>query len=814
MSGRNRKKAKSGKGKPWYESAWLSGLLLLAVALYMGLSLTGPAGRWWAVLSGGAAADIIPAVNPGGPVGAMLNVALNMVFGGIWCWTLPLVIALIGVGFLSGSQARLGPWLLRALPFWLVTAAWIAQPGGPFSPDTGARLGGVVGYYLARGFHGLFGPWGGRIFLTLFLLVAAIVAGKPWLGWLPGVVGRVFAGAADAVAWLGAGIRDVVVWPFAALADQVQGWRERAAERAAAADAAAADLPAAAVAADQSVRKQVVETPAQAAAAAAARERIVHSVPEPEDGPAEGDEADDWQDEPEHLILPGAAGEFVGDDEAGDRPDLPRPRLKPKRKKGPMALPPVELLTPAGPETQQITAVELDAAADLLEATLRSFGVEGEVKDVRPGPVVTTFEYQPGPGIRVNQIVQRSDDLALAMRARSIRMEAPIPGKAAVGIEIPNPTARMVRLREVMEHSGSQPREPLTVVLGKDVVGRSVSVDLASLPHLLVAGSTGSGKSVCLNALICNLIMRNDPSTLRLLLIDPKMLEMNVYNGIPHLLLPVVTDPREALKAMQWLVAQMEYRYRNLSKFSVRNIKQYNDKVKAGQITDQNGETVTELMPYFLCIVDELADLMLQLGNDFEGPIARIAQKARAVGIHLILATQRPSVDVLTGVIKANIPCRIAFRVIQRNDSRTILDMNGAEQLLGHGDMLYLQPGRALPVRVHGSFIDVDECEAVSAHWHQYKDHTEEICLTENPSGGGMVTGEDDLYEQARAVVVTHQSGSTSLLQRRLRIGYTRAGRLMDMLEEAGVVGPFTGSKARDVLIKPEDLPEMNEGHA
>ncbi|MCB1184299.1 DUF87 domain-containing protein, partial [bacterium] len=542
--------------------------------------------------------------------------------------------------------------------------------------------------------------------------------------------------------------------------------------------------------------------------APAPRERSIHTMPDPEPVLAE---EDDEFDAPEELVLPGAAGDFVGDDEPGEA--APRPaRRKPRRKRGPMQLPPVELLTPAGPETQQITTVELDALADLLEDTLRSFGVEGEVKDVRPGPVVTTFEYQPGPGIRVNQIVQRSDDLALAMRARSIRMEAPIPGKAAVGIEIPNATARMVRLREVLELTGTKKREPLEVVLGKDVVGRPVSVDLATLPHLLVAGSTGSGKSVCLNALISNLIMRNDPSTLRMVLIDPKMLEMNVYNGIPHLLLPVVTDPREALKAMQWLVAQMEFRYRELSKFSVRNIKQYNDKIAAGEVQDSEGETVTEPMPYFLCIVDELADLMLQLGNDFEGPIARIAQKARAVGIHLILATQRPSVDVLTGVIKANIPCRIAFRVIQRNDSRTILDMNGAEQLLGHGDMLYLQPGRALPVRVHGSFIDVDECEAVAAHWQQYKDHTEEISLNENPAGGGMVTGEDDMFEAAREVVVQHQSGSTSLLQRRLRIGYTRAGRLMDMLEEAGVVGPFTGSKARDVLIKPEELQRMQEG--
>ncbi len=478
-----------------------------------------------------------------------------------------------------------------------------------------------------------------------------------------------------------------------------------------------------------------------------------------------------------------------------------------------MQLPDLELLREADDATPSLSPSELDAEADLLEDTLRSFGVEGEVKDVRPGPVVTTFEYQPASGIRVNQIVQRADDLALAMKARSMRMEAPIPGKAAVGIEIPNRVAQMVRLREVLQATRALPRKPLTVVLGKDVEGQPVAIDLAAQPHLLVAGSTGSGKSVCLNAMITNLLLYNDPSLLRLLLIDPKMLELSVYNGMPHLLLPVVTDPKEALRALKWMTAQMDARYRQLAKFSVRNIEQYNTKVARGEIRDAAGEPITAPMPYFLTIVDELADLMVQLGQEFEIPVTRLAQKARAVGIHLILATQRPSVDVLTGVIKANIPCRIAFRVIQKNDSRTILDMNGAEQLLGKGDMLYLQPGRALPMRVHGALVEVEECEAVAAHWREYADVAEEISLAAGGAEGnaGIHTGDDDLFDEAVRVVVTHQSGSTSLLQRRLRIGYTRAGRLMDMMEEAGIVGPFTGSKARDVLVKPGDLPDLFE---
>ena len=790
MSGRTPKKPSKRKGgRAWYEAAWLTGLLLVACALYLGLALSGGTGPWWILATGGEVDSLVRPGNPGGPVGGVLSLGLHAVFGSLWCWLVPVVLGVLGIGFLAGRPAPVGRRLLWALPLWLVSGAWLAQPGGPLATETGARLGGVVGFTMAQGFHSLFGLWGGRIFLTLFLLVALVALMRPWLKRAAGVVGWFVSLLATLGRGLVTVLRAVLVTPLVMLARAV-----------------AAMVPRKHRDRESDLLEPAAELPP--AEAAEIRDRVVHAdreppLPEPPPAPPV-----------ETRVLAGAAGDphaMAGEAERSVRRAPPKSR---KRQSGPVKLPSLDLLTPAGPEGQPISTVELDTAADLLEDTLRSFGVEGEVKDVRPGPVVTTFEYQPGSGIRVSQIVQRSDDLALAMRARSIRMEAPIPGKAAVGIEIPNPQARMVRLREVLEGVRGEDQPTLGVVLGKDVVGRPVSVDLAALPHLLVAGSTGSGKSVCLNAIISNLIIRNDPSRLRLVLIDPKMLEMNVYNGIPHLLLPVVTDPREALKALQWMVAQMELRYRQLAKCSVRNIQQYNDKVARGEVKDAEGGTVDEPMPYFMTIVDELADLMIQMGGDFEGPITRLAQKARAVGIHLILATQRPSVDVLTGVIKANIPCRIAFRVIQKNDSRTILDMNGAEQLLGHGDMLYLQPGRALPVRVHGSFIDVDECEAVAAHWRNYEGLTEEINLHGEGGGSADYRGEDDLFEDAKRVVVLHQSGSTSLLQRRLRIGYTRAGRLMDMLEEAGIVGPFTGSKARDVLIKPEDLPEAGEGEA
>lgn len=810
MAGRSRKKA-SGDSAPWYRAPWLGGVLLVACGLYSGLALTGDPGGWTGILDGRQPDRLFPEGNPGGPVGSLVNVGARLGFGSLWCWGVPLALLAFGVGSLTGHSHRVRSWLWRALPLWLVTTMWLGQRDWPLGMPGAVQWGGAAGFHLAGLFHGLFGAGGGRLFLSTAMVIAALaVAGRRLavLGRLGGPLGRLFTALGRA---LGGGARGLAGGIAAALQS---AWASRPRRGDAGEEQAAGET---APIAERS-----------AAGAPTPRERVVHHAPRPvkegagtvadvfgdEDDVAEArNELDDDDAGDGLLALPGADGEMPADADGAVRS---RPAAKPSRKvaRGPVKLPGLELLTPAGPEGAAIPAVELDAAADLLEATLRSFGVEGEVKDVRPGPVVTTYEYQPGPGIRVNQIVQRTDDLALAMRARSIRMEAPIPGKAAVGIEIPNPTARMVRLREVLELTQGTPREPLSVMLGKDVVGRPVGIDIAALPHLLVAGSTGSGKSVCLNALICNLLLRNDPSRLRMVLVDPKMLEMNVYNGIPHLLLPVVTDPREALKAMQWLVAQMELRYRQLAKWSVRNIKQYNEKIERGEVSGPDGAKVTEPMPYFVCIVDELADLMLQLGNDFEGPITRLAQKARAVGIHLVLATQRPSVDVLTGVIKANIPCRIAFRVIQKNDSRTILDMNGAEQLLGHGDMLYLQPGRALPVRVHGAFIDVDECDAVAAHWRQYAGTTEEISLVEESGSDGEYTGEDDLFDDAKRIVVLHQSGSTSLLQRRLRIGYTRAGRLMDMLEEAGVVGPFTGSKARDVLIKPEDLPMAEEGRA
>ena len=781
MSGRKRKRRKQADGRAWWEAPWLTGLILVVLAVYAGLSLTGPQAAWWTAADGQAVGRPLAPGNPGGPVGAVLAFLLRAGFGAAWAWLVPLLLMVSGIETLGDRRGAARALLGRTAPLWLATTAWVGQPDLPWGEVAAARWGGMAGFYLARGVTALVGIWGARLFLGLLVVIAMTLALRPWLGRLARPARACLGGAWSLWRWLAArlwrclrAVGRLGCHVLAAGRRRLSSGGQRAAAegRSAPAEIAAAKGAQSPPAAED---EQVVVP----------RERRVHWPEEGEPPAGVPDDGTDLVDsELEARLVP-----------------LPS---------GPVELPSLDLLHEYAAETPELSPQELDAAADKLEQTLRSFGVEGEVKDVRPGPVVTTYEYQPAAGIRVNQIVQRANDLALAMRARSLRMEAPIPGKAAVGIEIPNSRAQLVSLREVLLQEQGRPRRPLTVALGRDVVGQPVQIDLAALPHLLVAGSTGSGKSVCLNAMIANLLLTNDPTRVRLLLIDPKMLEMSVYNGIPHLLLPVVTDPREALRAMNWMVAQMDLRYRQLAKHAVRNIEQYNEKVARGEILQSDGAAVAEPMPYYVTIVDELADLMVQLGQDFELPVTRLAQKARAVGLHLVLATQRPSVDVLTGVIKANIPCRIAFRVIQRNDSRTILDQNGAEQLLGQGDMLYLMPGRAQPIRVHGAFVDVTECEAIAAHWRGYADVTATISLTAGGEGGtGVHTGEDELFDDAVRIVVSHQSGSTSLLQRRLRIGYTRAGRLMDMMEEAGIVGPFTGSKARDVLIKPHDLPEL-----
>ncbi len=459
----------------------------------------------------------------------------------------------------------------------------------------------------------------------------------------------------------------------------------------------------------------------------------------------------------------------------------------------------------ADPPTGQrgITREEIGRLSDTLEKTLATFGVAIEDQiEAHPGPIITRFEFKPAAGVKINQIVSLADDLALAMQAKRIRVVAPIPGKAAVGIEVPNPNPQTVYLKEILASNAfADEGMRLPMALGKTIGGEAIAYDLARMPHLLIAGATGSGKSVCLNALITSLLYRKHPAELRFIFIDPKMLELSVYAGIPHLERAVVTSPRIAEKVLADAVVEMEERYRALAKASVRNIEDYNKKKKAN-----------ERLPYLVIVVDELADLMMSsVSTRTETLITRLAQMARAVGIHLVLATQRPSVDVITGLIKANFSSRIAFQVASKVDSRTILDANGAEKLLGSGDMLFMYTGRPEPERIHGAFISGAETEGLvdflkgQAYQVPPMDNfavTPEAELEEEENDDRP----DDLFRQAVELVVRHRQGSVSLLQRRLGIGYQRAARLIDQLEAAGIVGPYDGSKAREVLVDKDYL--------
>ena len=439
--------------------------------------------------------------------------------------------------------------------------------------------------------------------------------------------------------------------------------------------------------------------------------------------------------------------------------------------------------------------------ASLLEQTLANFGVEAKVNQVTVGPTITRYEIQPSPGVKVSKIVNLTDDIALSLAARSIRMEAPIPGKSAIGIEVPNETPLMVGLREVFESEEFKKFDsPLAMALGKDISGKPVIGDISKMPHLLIAGSTGSGKSVCVNTLISSILYKARPDEVKLLLIDPKVVELANYNGIPHLLIPVVTDPKKAANALNWAVMEMNKRYKMFAENGVKDITSYNEKC-------------TEKLPKIVIIIDELADLMMASANDVEDYICRLAQMARAAGMHLIVATQRPSVDVITGVIKANIPSRIAFAVSSQTDSRTILDMGGAEKLLGKGDMLFYPLGASKPVRLQGAFISENESQNVidfvKSQVKEDVKYEENIIDTISKVNIEKQSDEDDLLSEAIEFVVSSGQGSASMLQRKFKIGFNRAARLIDSMEERGIVGPNEGSKPRKVLMSKQDLQNL-----
>jgi len=492
-------------------------------------------------------------------------------------------------------------------------------------------------------------------------------------------------------------------------------------------------------------------------------------------------------------------------------------------------LPPLTLLSEPADRAGNLSEIELDRLGEVLIRTLRTFKVEGDIAGRTTGPVVTQFEVVPAPGVKVNRIAALDADLALALRAPSIRIVAPIPGKGAVGVEVPNPEPEVVYLRDILVASSFQrARGHLPLALGKDLMGRPYVADLVRMPHLLIAGATGSGKSVCINTLITSLVYRHTPKTLRLLMVDPKMVELSMYSNLPHLRHPVVTDPQDAAKVLKWAVWEMERRYALLSENGARSITEFNRRIEDGQLVrrpgtppeDHEGPWLYEegSLPYIVVVVDELADLMITVQAEVERPLAQLAQKARAIGIHLIVATQRPSVNVITGLIKANFSCRVAFRVSSKVDSRTILDQNGADALLGNGDMLFLPPGTSDPVRIQGAFLSTEDTERLMAWYRQAEGGTpesEEDILEvvrsreeREASDPGFDAPEDrdPLFRQAAEICIQHQQGSTSLLQRKLRIGYGRAARIIDQLHTAGILGPPDGSKPREVLLGLESL--------
>jgi S-DNA-T family DNA segregation ATPase FtsK/SpoIIIE len=474
-------------------------------------------------------------------------------------------------------------------------------------------------------------------------------------------------------------------------------------------------------------------------------------------------------------------------------------------------IPPISLLEEPPDRGARISRKDNEELAHVLIDKLSDFNIRGEVVDIVSGPVITMFELKPAPGVKVNQIQNLSDDLAMALRAQKIRIVAPIPGKDAVGIEIPNREPEQVFIREIIgSNNFEEATHSISLPLGKDIIGRPVVADLASMPHLLVAGATGAGKSVSIHCMVTGFLYRFSPDELTLIMIDPKMLELRMYNGIPHLLTPVVTDPREAVKTLRWAVREMEQRYAALAARGVRSIPEYNKRVE----TDEDG--IQKKLPFLVIIIDELADLIITMQNEVEEPLARLAQMARGVGIHLILATQRPSVDVITGMIKANFPSRISFQVASKTDSRTILDMNGAEKLLGKGDMLFMPGGSSNPIRIHGAFISHKELENVvnfvkgQLDFCQHEDIGGTIAdIKQFEEESLNVDDERDvLFNEAIKLVVRYGHGSTSLLQRRLKIGYTRAARIVDQLEAAAIVGPPDGSKAREVMVDESYLKE------
>jgi DNA segregation ATPase FtsK/SpoIIIE, S-DNA-T family len=585
----------------------------------------------------------------------------------------------------------------------------------------------------------------------------------------------------------------------------------------------------ASVAAALSREKTGEKTANELAVTAQAPSGKTSAVSRDEDDIDDTAESDDWaEDADSQAMTPGQRSvlEMVSTVSV-KRPELVEEKAAPK----PLALvqtaaptvaeyklPATDILVPPAPRSE-IADEELKERAIQLAEKCREFNVSGQVKQISPGPVVTTFEFKPDPGVKYSRITGLVDDLCLGLKAESIRIDR-IPGKSTVGIEVPNIKRQTIRLREVVESSKFvESSSKLTLALGKTIDGSNYVADLTKMPHLLIAGATGAGKSVALNSILVSLLYKASPDEVKMILVDPKRLELGLYADIPHLLTPIVTDAKRASYSLRWAVSEMENRYKHLAAFGVRNIDQYNHDVCGPQAHHAvpEGEEPPKALPYIVVVIDELADLMMVAARDVEESITRLAQMARAVGIHLVLATQRPSVDVITGLIKANFPSRISFRVSSKVDSRTIIDSNGAEGLLGQGDMLFLPPGTSRLVRVHGAYVDEKEVKRICDHARAQSKpaYDNKIVMSEKEAEGEDMNGgdlkRDEKYEEAVRIVIEMGRASTSVLQRRLRIGYGRAASIIDMMHREGIVGPEDGSKPRQVLVKADFLERLDQ---
>jgi S-DNA-T family DNA segregation ATPase FtsK/SpoIIIE len=759
--------------------------------------------------------------NGAGAVGATLAGLLRSAVG--WGSAVLVGVAVVVGGRLVFGRGAPGPRFWLGACSLLVALATLPPLLAAAGAPVDRRAGGLVGVWLASGERILLSLWGALLVNVLLAIGGALsIAGIPIgsalrvaivaaarvgraLALSASAAGRWALQAGDAVARGGvraaAAVAAVATGAVGGARDALaRGWREIAVRRA------------------RRARRAQFTPPAQEPETAepSAPELLPPSIGPDAEGPA-----------PPPAPRAGRRG--------GEEPHIVDHRAERKKRdpaqeafvfsehtpQGPYQFPDVSIFQRAPEVGRRYDRESLIMNSRILEKKLADFGVGGRVVTVHPGPVITMYEFEPGAGVKVNRITNLADDLALALRALSVRIIAPLPGKSVVGIEIPNPERDVVYIRDLLEsETFRKSRSKLTLALGKDIFGNPVEADLARMPHLLVAGATGTGKSVFLNSLLCSILFRASPRELKLLLIDPKILELSIYEGIPHLIADVVTNPKRAAAALAGIVHKMEERYRAMAALGVRNIEQFNARVDEmladGQTTlrlkvrpgeEQGQEIPLERIPYIVVVIDELADLMVVSARDVEEALQRLAQMARAAGIHLVLATQRPSVDVLTGVIKANFPSRIAFQVASRIDSRTIMDQNGAEHLLGQGDMLFLPPGTSKLQRMHGAYVSEKEVAELVAFLRKQgaPQFDETLMRAKQESEEKEERGEDadDLYDRAVEIVAETRNASISYVQRRLKVGYNRAARMIEQMEAEGVVGPQIGTKPREVFVRP-----------